>query len=294
LAFSIHIHVQTFHIQLSILFGSSLENEDEEAFIDIPGFDLVVGVSNLEHLVQNVVDLGFAGRAGALRYGARRGSVDFDCDLSIVKDGCIGALPVLALFDFAAAFPSVAHAWIRAVLLCINIPRGVLCAFDALYEGNEAYWQSGGFACWLFTVVSGVLQGCPLSGSLFVLAIDPLLVLFERYVMRPGLGTVTACADDIGAFGENLGSLPILQVSFSSFQGASGLTLKPVKCVLVPVAVFCSNANRQRIQVWLRRHVQGWQFFRVDPAGKYLGLFLGPGAGVSKQWGGPVTKLRER
>lgn len=73
-------------------------------------------------LVQNVVDLDYAGRAGALRYGASRQGYAFDSDLSLSKDGCIGRLPLLALFDFASAFPSVAHAWMRAVLLCIHFP----------------------------------------------------------------------------------------------------------------------------------------------------------------------------
>ena len=33
---------------------------------------------------------------------------------------------------------------------------------------------------WIFTIGCGVLQGCPFSGSLFVIAIDPLLHLFEN------------------------------------------------------------------------------------------------------------------
>ena len=50
----------------------------------------------------------------------------------------------------------------------------------------------------LFQVVAGVLQGCPASGSLFVLCLDPLLraaVQLEQF----GQGLeVTACADDVG------------------------------------------------------------------------------------------------
>ena len=45
---------------------------------------------------------------------------------------------------------------------------------------------------WLCEVISEVLQGCPLSGTLFVIAIDPLLYGFEKHLRTPGLGTIRA------------------------------------------------------------------------------------------------------
>jgi len=244
-------------------------------------------------LVQNVVDLDFESRASALRYGARSGSAKFECDLSIVIDGCIGHLPVLVLFDFAAAFPSVAHSWIRAVLLCIQLPKGILNAFDALYSRNEAYWECGGVQHWLFTVLAGVLQGCPLSGSLFVIAIDPLLFLFSKFIIDPMKGRVAACADDVGVVLNELSSLPILQHLFSSFEEVAGLCLKPIKCVLVPLSVTCNEENRSRIIRWLSVHASGWEFFKIVSSAKYLGFFLGPSA-AEKQWASPIAKFKER
>ena len=37
----------------------------------------------------------------------------------------ISSLPMPILFDFAIAFPSVAHAWLRAVLVAIRAPTGI-------------------------------------------------------------------------------------------------------------------------------------------------------------------------
>ena len=119
-------------------------------------------------------------------------------------------MPIAALFDYAAAFPSVSHAWLRAVLSKIQIPRGIMNAFQALYEGNEGYTSMGGLMSRIFTISCGVLQGCPFSGSLFVIAIDPLLYLFEKYIVSPGMGHIYACADDIGASLASLRGLPIL------------------------------------------------------------------------------------
>eukprot|EP00959_Pyramimonas_sp_CCMP1952_P243679 5093574-Pyramimonas_sp.AAC.1 len=48
---------------------------------------------------------------------------------------------------------------------------------------------------------SGVLQGCPLSGSLYVIASNPFLLDLEHCLVARGrlLGVVRACADDLGA-----------------------------------------------------------------------------------------------
>ena len=89
---------------------------------------------------------------------------------------------MLSLFDFSAAFPSVSHAWIRAVLVCIQFPPRLLRLFDALYQDSEAYWECGGFVHWLFKVVSGVLQGCPLSATIFNWSVDPFLCIKEKYI----------------------------------------------------------------------------------------------------------------
>ena len=51
-----------------------------------------------------------------------------------------------------------------------------------VYLDNDAFVECDGELKWLFCVISGVLQGCPLSGSLFVIVIDPLLFLFKRKV----------------------------------------------------------------------------------------------------------------
>jgi len=282
----------------------TLKNEDNKAVAGVLNWSVAPviaksasgiqnGFVNGRQLVQNPVELDYESRLGALRYSAKQRALSFKSDLAIVRKGCIGLLPILLLFDFAAAFPSVSHAWLRAVLVSLEFPDGLLKAFDALYECNEAYWGTGGREYWLFRVISGVLQGCPLSGSLFVLAMDPLLVLFDQYVIRTGMGHVHACADDIGTFLYELKNIGVLQTLFERFRCVSGLTLKPKKSVLVLLAVECSDSNVAAIRKWLEAHAPGWNFFRVENSAKYLGLYLGPSAG-HKQWAAPIAKFRDR
>ena len=121
-------------------------------------------------LLQNIVDLDFSARERSLIASGAEPRLPFSCDLGLSRRGIVGILPILLLFDFAAAFPSVSHKWLRAVLLAIKIPRGILNLFDCLYDSNEAFCSVGGRpVAWIFNILCGVLQGCPFSGSLFVI-----------------------------------------------------------------------------------------------------------------------------
>ena len=72
-------------------------------------------------LVQNPVDLDFAARLDALRFSADPShNLGFMSKLSIKKVGLVGSIPIMLLFDFAAAFPSVRHRWLMFVLWKIN------------------------------------------------------------------------------------------------------------------------------------------------------------------------------
>ena len=84
-------------------------------------------------------------------------------------------MPVLMLFDYMSAFPSVSHAWIVYVLTYLDFPSGLLVLVRKLDAFNKAYYGSETGIVFMFFVLSGVLQGCPLSGSLFVIVIDPLV-----------------------------------------------------------------------------------------------------------------------
>ena len=52
-------------------------------------------------------------------------------------------------------------------------------AILAMYRKGRAYLNTHNGIVFMFVALPGVLRGCPLSGSLFVIAIDPLLHMFE-------------------------------------------------------------------------------------------------------------------
>ena len=58
--------------------------------------------------------------------------------------------------------------------------------------------------------LAGVLQGCPLSGMLFDIAIDPLLCMFEDTIQTVKKAEFGVCADDVGAAIASYRHLPLL------------------------------------------------------------------------------------
>ena len=79
---------------------------------------------------------------------------------------------------------------------------------------------------------------------------------------------------------------------FSVSEQIAGLTLKPPKCVIVPLVPF-SNELVLSIKRWLALNIPHWVNFAIKPCAKYLGFFLGPSAGTC-QWVAPIKEFVER
>ena len=89
---------------------------------------------------------------------------------------------------------------------------------------------------------------------------------------------VRACADDVGIAMFFIGFLVHAHECYTQIARISNLTLKPAKCVIVPLAAALTDALTHTIQTWLAQHVPDWKHFKVVSAGKYLGYYLGPAA----------------
>ena len=142
----------------------------------------------------------------------------------------LNCLPVSMLFDFAMASNSVSNAWVVFLLGFIGFPAGIYDAILVLYRMKKAYMNTHKGIIFMSVVLSGVLQGCPLSGSLFVIAVDPLLHMFSICLENSSLARARACADDIGLAIHEFKHLPIVETKISDFECVSGLQSKAVRC----------------------------------------------------------------
>ena len=109
----------------------------------------------------------------------------------------------------------------------------------------------------------------------------------------PGLATIRVCADDLGASLRRLSALLILLPIFRVIRLATGLDLKPRKCVLIPSGQSCSIQLIAFVRGWLVQHIPQCSEFKVVSSARYLGFFLGPDS-ACHQWVVPVSKWLSR
>ncbi len=204
-----------------------------------------------------------------------------------------GRFALLILFDIAAAFPSLAHDWLFATLTAMQMPSGFFNLISCMYTVNCSFGVRSGQDLPLFLIMCGVMQGCPLSGTLFALALNPFLVWLGTALEVPQLGTVRACADDIGVVLNDIQTVPTLAGITDTMGKAARLHLKTCKCKIIPLWRAFSPQVVETVQTYLFQHVASWCSFQVVASATYLGFVLGPGAGF-ESWLAPLQKWRRR
>ena len=103
-------------------------------------------------------------------------------------------------------------------------------------------------------VLSGVQKGCLLSGSLFAIAIDPLLHMLRIQIQSSSLAWARACADDIGTAMIQSRHLPKVRALFDPFNQISDLSLEAVKCITILNSVSATPDNWQALKERLKIH----------------------------------------
>jgi endonuclease/exonuclease/phosphatase family metal-dependent hydrolase len=195
----------------------------------------------------------------------------------------------IVMFDFASAFPSLAHSYIFASLRKLGVPQHVLTALRKLYSRCTANILIGGSSDIDISILAGIKQGCPASGSIFALALDP----FIRYLclrIPPPLNAVGAFADDIVITVHNLlASLRVLFPMFVVLELAGGLKLNITKTIIIPLA----KATEFSVRRFLVEAIPSWGKLAIKDAGKLLGVLLGPAA-ADDRWTAAAAKYWTR
>jgi len=211
--------------------------------------------------------------------------IDIDYDSMRVSLKC--SRGVLVLFDFKAAFPSVAHGFLKASLAALGLPQHALNFIGSLYDNNYCNISFNGNVFEGFEMLCGVRQGCPISPLLFAASVDVLLRILHK---RISSGTFRAFADDIGAIFENWDRDSIIaEQVFREFAEMSGLELNVEKTVCIPLW----ERGREDIEQTLRASGRSWSNMCIAEEGTYLGFCVGPGR-YGKSWKRPVQKFSKR
>ena len=178
------------------------------------------------------------------------------------------------------------------VLKYRNLQSDIITLFQGLYHGATSTFTYNNKKYTIIQFMSGVLQGCPASAFLFNNSLDHFLYNMGKCVIAHNQGIIRACADDIGASLSRLKHLAILHPIFQSAKSHAGLTLKPPKCILVPLCSMGEYTQRD-ITRWLKRNIPDWEHFKVQDATKLLGFHIGPKAGAYN-WNEQINKMKAR
>ena len=142
-------------------------------------------------------------------------------------------------------------------------------------------------------MLAGVRTGCPMSATLFLLALNSFVDLLNWLSDGPKLSRTVLCADDVGSALRKLEALKIQHSIFSLAQRVAGMHLKPTKCFLVVTAVALTEEIAAAIKAWLASNIPDWKDFHIVDTGKYLGIWLGKHA-AQKTWEAPTRKYKQR
>jgi hypothetical protein len=190
-------------------------------------------------------------------------------------------------FDFAAAFPSLAHDYMLDVLESLQIPQHIRNFIGNIYVGNGCKIAAAGGVHAGFSIRSGIRQGCPLSPLLFALCGD--LLLRRLHAATPD-DLLRAYADDTALVAKDVWQSAAAFVPlFSEFASISGLALNLCKTVFVPLGDSSLASFREQLE----HRFPGWGTANVRHYAEYLGFVLGP-EGSGKTWCKALEKMRLR
>lgn len=109
-------------------------------------------------------------------------NISFIRDVLYISD-CFNLDFGILSIDQEKAFDRVEHSYLWNALSAFGFSPNFICMIKALYCDIESILKVNGDLCAPFKVYRGVRQGCPLSGMLYSLAIEPLLVRLRKDIV---------------------------------------------------------------------------------------------------------------
>ena len=180
------------------------------------------------------------------------------------------------LCDVRAAFPSLRRSWLFAILRASGCPPALLNLFRAHLTASFTWLVWKGCTHSGFLIREGVKQGCPLSGLLFILALDPWLR--RSCSLLPPSIHLSAYYDDLLFITTTYEELLFAFELLRRLELDAGLRLNFKKCVCVPLGFCDVDSWRNAFHRCIGDHSPPELFqIPVEPASRFLGYWVGRG-----------------
>lgn len=191
--------------------------------------------------------------------------------------------------DQEKAFDRVDHQYLFKTMEAFGFGPYFVSLIKILYNGIYSMLRLNGSLTRPFSVTRGIRQGCPLSGLLYAISIEPLLVSLRKQLrgvnipIFPSVDPVklTAYADDITVVIKDSEDVSRLISSLDSFRKASSACINWGKCASLLLGEWSGGGPPQLPQQcrWAR------DGFRV------LGLYFGTNSYIEKNWEGLFDRV---
>ena len=205
-------------------------------------------------------------------------------NINLIRDAIFYAnvedIPLAVLnLDQKKAFDNVDHGYLFNVMKLMGFGNQFISYIQTLYEGAESLIKVCGSLTTPFSFQKGIRQGCPLSGLLYTIAIEPLLNSLREKLSKYALnipGTdkscvVSAYADDVSIFITSDAGFAQVEQIYTIFSRASAA---------------CLNTKKSQglwVGRWIGRNDLPLKFSWNSEGLPFLGVHLGNSVHYSKQ-----------
>ena len=163
-------------------------------------------------------------------------------NVNLIRDAIFYAnienIPLAILnLDQKKAFDNVDHDYLFEIMDVMGFGHSFISYIKSLYEGAESLIKVSGSLTLPFSFEKGIRQGCPLSGLLYTIAIEPLLSALRKTLPNHALRAprndqfciVSAYADDVTIFITSNDGFKLVEEAYTTFSRASAACLNTKK-----------------------------------------------------------------
>ena len=201
----------------------------------------------------------------------------------------------LLSLDQEKAFDRVDHTYLFRTLEAFGFGPLFVGALRVLYRDTSSLLKVNSVLCAPFPARRGIRQGCPLSGMLYALAIEPLLHALRRRLsgvaLPPAVGPslapplrLSAYADDVTVFLNTQEDVEALTACQRAYERASSARINWAKSDTLLLGEWLATTPPA---------LPGGLSWRREGL-KILGVFLGPPAFMARNWDGLEEGVKAR